>query len=146
MYEILRSASCKFSNPTFFLTLLSSVLAYDQVSTVTVSYHQMKRWWYKPGHVNCVCVIEIWLMSWYRYKPAPKNLDADNTHCWETTVIFLVSTYQYIASAFVFSKGPPFREPIYKNGMVLLININLKIFYFICTSRTTRKETMSCYV
>lgn len=102
------------------------------------SYHQMKRWRYKPGHVNCVCVIEIWLMSWYRYKPAPKNLDADNTHCWETTVIFLVSTYQYIASAFVFSKGPPFREPIYKNGMVLLININLKIFYFICTSRTTR--------
>lgn len=62
------------------------------------------------------------------YKPAPKNLDADNTHCWETTVIFLVSTYQYIASAFVFSKGPPFREPIYKNVPFLLTLCSLFAF------------------
>ncbi|XP_056008608.1 polyamine-transporting ATPase 13A3-like isoform X2 [Ostrea edulis] len=54
------------------------------------------------------------------YKPVKKDLNADNTYCWETSVIFLVSTYQYIASAFVFSKGPPFRQPIYKNVPFLL--------------------------
>ncbi|XP_061189537.1 polyamine-transporting ATPase 13A3-like isoform X2 [Saccostrea echinata] len=54
------------------------------------------------------------------YIPVKKDLNADNTYCWETSVIFLVSTYQYIASAFVFSKGPPFRQPIYKNVPFLL--------------------------
>ena len=36
-------------------------------------------------------------------------------------MIFLVSTYQYVASAFVFSRGPPFREPIYKNSTCWLM-------------------------
>ncbi|XP_053378847.1 polyamine-transporting ATPase 13A3-like isoform X2 [Mercenaria mercenaria] len=34
---------------------------------------------------------------------------------WESTVIFIASSFQYIVVAFVFSKGPPFRKPIYTN-------------------------------
>ncbi|KAK3105212.1 hypothetical protein FSP39_019931 [Pinctada imbricata] len=62
------------------------------------------------------------------YVPVKKDMDADNYYCWETTVVFLVSTYQYIASAFVFSRGPPFREPIYKNIPYLLTLAALFLF------------------
>nr|XP_022336548.1 probable cation-transporting ATPase 13A3 isoform X1 [Crassostrea virginica] len=74
--------------------------------------------------------ISAFLYLYYQpwYKPVKKNLDADNTYCWETTVIFLVSTYQYIASAFVFSKGPPFRQPIYINVPFLLTLCTLFAF------------------
>ena len=38
----------------------------------------------------------------------------------ETTTIFLVSTYMYVIMAFVFSKGPPYRQPITDNFYFVL--------------------------
>uniref|UniRef100_A0A0B7AE23 Cation-transporting ATPase n=1 Tax=Arion vulgaris TaxID=1028688 RepID=A0A0B7AE23_9EUPU len=38
---------------------------------------------------------------------------------WDSTVIFLLSSFMYLAVAFTFSKGPPFRKPIYTNVMFL---------------------------
>jgi predicted P-type ATPase len=35
--------------------------------------------------------------------------------CWETTTVFTVSCFQYLVVAVVFSRGPPFRKPIYTN-------------------------------
>ncbi|KAL4220880.1 hypothetical protein ACF0H5_019146 [Mactra antiquata] len=40
--------------------------------------------------------------------------------CWEGTVIFLSSSFQYIVVAFCYSKGPPFRKPIYTNVPFLI--------------------------
>ena len=44
------------------------------------------------------------------------NKDADNYDSWETTTVFVISSFQYIAVAFCFSQGPPFRKAIYTNG------------------------------
>ncbi|KAH9508704.1 hypothetical protein Btru_049665, partial [Bulinus truncatus] len=41
--------------------------------------------------------------------------DPKEAQSWESTTIFLVSSYMYIAVAFTYSKGPPFRKPIYTN-------------------------------
>jgi magnesium-transporting ATPase (P-type) len=41
------------------------------------------------------------------------NKDADNYDSWETTTIFVISSFQYITVAFCFSQGPPFRKACY---------------------------------
>ncbi|XP_071110416.1 polyamine-transporting ATPase 13A3-like isoform X1 [Haliotis cracherodii] len=56
--------------------------------------------------------------SWYEEPPPSKDLE--NVQSWESTVIFLVSSYMYISVAFCFSKGPPFRKPIYTNYPFLI--------------------------
>lgn len=42
-----------------------------------------------------------------------KHLDATN---YENTTLFLVSCFQYILVAAVFSIGPPYRKPMWTNG------------------------------
>ncbi|XP_077866411.1 polyamine-transporting ATPase 13A3 [Saccoglossus kowalevskii] len=48
-----------------------------------------------------------------------------NILCYESTVVFYISAFQYIIVAFLFSKGPPFRKPLYTNipytiGLIIL--------------------------
>ncbi|XP_072114405.1 polyamine-transporting ATPase 13A3-like isoform X1 [Mobula birostris] len=51
--------------------------------------------------------------------------DEDHISCYENTTLFFVSCCQYLAVAFVFSRGKPFRQPIYRNylfmGCVLIL-------------------------
>lgn len=44
----------------------------------------------------------------------------DHILCWENTVVFLISCYQYLILGVVYSKGLPYRQPIYKNGKLTI--------------------------
>ena len=52
--------------------------------------------------------------SWY----VPNSIDKPDEEkivCWESTVIFIVSGFQYLSVALAFSRGKPFRRPFYTN-------------------------------
>ncbi|KAH9508705.1 hypothetical protein Btru_049667 [Bulinus truncatus] len=51
--------------------------------------------------------------------------DPKEAQSWESTTIFLVSSYMYIAVAFTYSKGPPFRKPIYTNVIFTIMLVLL---------------------
>ena len=53
----------------------------------------------------------------------------------EGTSVFLCSTFQYVALAFVYSKGPPYRKPIKENllfmiSLIILTCLNIMITVF----------------
>lgn len=53
---------------------------------------------------------------YFRYVPPAFDPDGDNIECYENTVLFLLSSFQYILVAIVFSVGPPYRKPLWTNG------------------------------
>lgn len=61
----------------------------------------------------------FWVRSreWYQSPPPPIPGEGLETNNFENTVLFLVSCFQYILVAAVFSIGPPYRKPMWTNGL-----------------------------
>ncbi|CAH1240758.1 ATP13A3 [Branchiostoma lanceolatum] len=54
------------------------------------------------------------------FKALKPNPNSDNILCYETTVVFSVSSYLYIILAAAFSKGRPYRRPLYTNYVFMV--------------------------
>ncbi|XP_048250057.1 polyamine-transporting ATPase 13A3-like isoform X2 [Haliotis rufescens] len=63
------------------------------------------------------CFLHVLRQPWF--VPYIDNED-DNYVSYENSAVFLVSSYQYITLAVAFSKGAPFRKPIFSNYLFLM--------------------------
>jgi len=63
--------------------------------------------------------VQVFVFFWIRRQPWYSKPDVDDekleTFNYENTALFLVSSFQYILVAVVFSVGPPYRKPIHSN-------------------------------
>ncbi|XP_063379335.1 polyamine-transporting ATPase 13A3-like [Cydia fagiglandana] len=56
------------------------------------------------------------------------NPELEVVLCWENTVIFIVSAFQYLVMACVYAKGWPFREPFCANYYMVLTLVTQSVF------------------
>lgn len=73
-------------------------------------------------------LVFIWIRQQEFYVPPIKDSDELETLNYENTVLFLVSCFQYILVAGVFSVGPPYRKPIYTNPSLMICLVGLTSF------------------
>ncbi|KAG0368660.1 hypothetical protein BGZ54_001471 [Gamsiella multidivaricata] len=59
------------------------------------------------------------------YIPPDYDSEEKNIECYENTVLFLLSCFQYLLVAIVFSVGPPYRRPMASNRPFVLITVGL---------------------
>ncbi|KAF8726522.1 hypothetical protein AX14_007766 [Amanita brunnescens Koide BX004] len=94
------------------------------------------------GQIIIMSSVQIWAFLWVRgqpwYMPPPNStpngnqLEATN---YENTSLFLVSSFQYVLVAAVFSIGPPYRKPMYTNGW-LMLSIGVLLLFNVITLLT----------
>ncbi|CUA66608.1 hypothetical protein RSOLAG22IIIB_00049 [Rhizoctonia solani] len=86
------------------------------------------------GQMAITSAFQFWAFWWVQGQawytppePAPGSgeLKHDN---YENTALFLISSYQYILVAAVFSIGPPYRKPMWTNGLLMLSIVALAVF------------------
>lgn len=70
----------------------------------------------------------LWyLQMQHWFVPLPPGKE-EVVKCWENTVLFTVSCFQYIILACVYSKGKPYREPLITNLWFLVFALALTSF------------------
>jgi len=86
------------------------------------------------GQIIITAVVQFWAFYWVRaqkiwYHPPPPyepgNKDKLEATNYENSVLFLVSCFQYVLTAAVFSIGPPFRKPMWTNGWLMFSLVTL---------------------
>ncbi|KAI0305581.1 P-type ATPase [Multifurca ochricompacta] len=88
------------------------------------------------GQIVITSAVQFWAFFWVRsqpwYLPTKPNTGSDDNHLqatnYENTVLFLLSCFQYILVAAVFSIGPPYRKPMWTNGLLMLFLVTLSLF------------------
>ncbi|KAH8309906.1 hypothetical protein KR059_003558, partial [Drosophila kikkawai] len=96
------------------LTPLASLLLHLTV----VTGFQMAGWFH------------LHLQPWF--EPFQSQSDEEHLGCYENYTMFCISSFQYIILAFVFSKGAPYRKPLWSNyPLCLAFIINLCIIIYL---------------
>ncbi|CAH2236992.1 jg9485 [Pararge aegeria aegeria] len=68
------------------------------------------------------------LQSQVWFDPVQGGPDVEQVMCWENTVIFIVTSFQYLIMACVYAKGWPFRQPFCANYCMVIALVTQSVF------------------
>ncbi|CAG9785123.1 unnamed protein product [Diatraea saccharalis] len=68
----------------------------------------------------------LYTQQWF--SPVVGGPDVEQVLCWENTVIFIVSAFQYLIMACVYAKGWPFRQPFCANYYMVITLLTQAVF------------------
>ncbi|CAD6590446.1 MAG: hypothetical protein TREMPRED_005733 [Tremellales sp. Tagirdzhanova-0007] len=84
------------------------------------------------GQIIINAAVQLFVFIWVRRQPWYTEPDVNNdkleTFNYENSALFLISCFQYILVAGVFSVGPPYRKPIYTNPSLIICLTGLGAF------------------
>ncbi|KAH8298702.1 hypothetical protein KR018_009473 [Drosophila ironensis] len=92
--------------------------------------------------LHLIVVTAFQMIGWFHlqqqlwFTPFQQS-DEDHLGCYENYTIFSISSFQYIILAFVFSKGAPYRQPLWTNWplcLAFIINIIIIVYLVIYPS------------
>eukprot|EP00834_Sanchytrium_tribonematis_P000728 NODE_14_length_51535_cov_1.125049.p6 type:complete len:536 gc:universal NODE_14_length_51535_cov_1.125049:19802-18195(-) len=76
----------------------------------------------------CFLIIVFVLVQHQKfYTPPDTDVESERFKCYENTVLFIVSSFQYIILAYVYSIGPPYRAPLSRNTHFIITFLILVI-------------------
>lgn len=78
------------------------------------------------GAVQLFALFYLYQQTWFN--PVPHTKHEEIVECWENTVLFLVSVFQYLIVAFAYCKGKPYRERLINNFWFLVCGLSLLCF------------------
>ncbi|XP_055377256.1 polyamine-transporting ATPase 13A3 [Condylostylus longicornis] len=90
--------------------------------------------------LHLTVIITMQTIGWYHVQSEPwfepfnfsATEDENDLACYENYTIFVISCFQYVILAFVFSKGAPYRRPITSNiPFLLALLINLVVILYL---------------
>ncbi|XP_032308045.1 polyamine-transporting ATPase 13A3 isoform X2 [Drosophila ananassae] len=86
-------------------------------------------------HLAAVTIFQV--TGWFHLRQQPwftpfQQTDEEHLGCYENYTMFCISSFQYIILAFVFSKGAPYRKPLWSNfSLCLAFIVNLIIIVYL---------------
>uniref|UniRef100_G3VHN6 Polyamine-transporting ATPase 13A3 n=1 Tax=Sarcophilus harrisii TaxID=9305 RepID=G3VHN6_SARHA len=106
--------------------LISGALLFSVLSQIIISigfqcfgfFWVRQQPWYEPWTPHSdACNLSRSLSPNLSYSANETEHDEHNIKNYENTTVFFISSFQYLIVAIAFSKGKPFRQPCYKNGV-----------------------------
>lgn len=77
------------------------------------------------GGIQFGALYYLFCQKWFSPLPPGKE---EVVVCWENTVLFTISSYQYVILACVYSKGKPYRQRLITNFWFLVAALGLTAF------------------
>ncbi|KAJ0179942.1 hypothetical protein K1T71_004533 [Dendrolimus kikuchii] len=71
----------------------------------------------------------LYSQTWFT--PVKGGADVEQVLCWENTVIFIVTAFQYLIMACVYAKGWPFRQPFCANYYMVITLLTQAVFVIV---------------
>ncbi|XP_028179120.1 probable cation-transporting ATPase 13A3 [Ostrinia furnacalis] len=68
----------------------------------------------------------LYAQPWF--VPVVGGPEVEEVRCWENTVIFIISSFQYLIMACVYAKGWPFRQPFFNNYAMVITLLSQAVF------------------